>query len=218
MTLEEINNYIEDGWDDNSITGRSNPDEGYFLHPSDNLLSNDYEAGDALKGVYRPEWTTQSGSPSASNGVLSLSAGDTTQQSILTPSEFTAGTWETDYKFTNTPSSGGICMVIMAQSTSLDGVGRPNNCYFGYNHFNGDYHLYLNNGGSATNIITTISLGVPESFATMKISRTTRGNFELFHNGTSQGTATDTTHTGSRYNGYGSNTDVSSDYDNLVVQ
>lgn len=67
MVLSEINNYIEDNWNDNALSNRTNSETGYFLHPSDSLI-NDFEAGDVLKGMYRPDWTATAGSPTVSSG------------------------------------------------------------------------------------------------------------------------------------------------------
>lgn len=213
MALSEITNYLEDDWDDNNLTGRASTTEGYFLHPSDGLIS-DMEAGDALKGVYRPEWTTQSGSPSATNQELQLADGSTTVQAVSIPSVFTVGRWQWDHDYNSNPSSGGTRLYFIAQNSGAD----PNDAYAIEVLHDTNLDLIKDSGGSESTLING-SRTDNTSSQNYDVARDSYGGFELFNDGdVSQGTATDTTHTESLYLVIRNSANARSDNDNVVVK
>lgn len=180
MVLEEIDTYIEDDWDDNALTNRTNSREGYFLHPSDDLLSGDFEAGDALKGVYRPDWRQVEGSATVSGGLLRVPA-DTTAI-ISSPSEFNTGTFETTFSLGSAGSAGTLGLRFVATNNN-------NTLEVAINYAGPNYTLRKQDGGTFTEL--TSSAKAPDS-GTAKVTRDSYGNFELFLDGVSEGVATDT--------------------------
>lgn len=218
MVLEEIGTYIEDDWDDNALTNRTDNTEGYFLHPSDGLLSGDFEAGDALKGVYRPEWKIQTGSFTVADQYAE-SAGNL-EDAISTPSSFSVGSWEADVQMvSNTGDLELFSLAFMDQdSTDFDAnVSTPDNGYTIEARDNGDLRLVVRSGGSNSSITVGSSWSVDTDFHTYRATRDSYGSFELFFDGTSKGTGTDKTFNSSKdvgiYSRYGPWR-----FDNLVIQ
>ena len=218
MALPEITNYIEDDWDDNALTNRTDSTEGYFLHPSDGLLSGDFEAGDALKGVYRPEWNTNSGSPTATNGELQMFDGSSTPQAVLTPSRFTTGYWEVNFKYNSSPSNGlGSRMTLFAQTQNAANDSLQDS--YALQLYRGEIRLNRFDGGTENIIIQAVGAwGGGTTAYTEKAQRDSYGNFEIFIDGQSEGTVTDTTYTEGSYHALGNGEDSRMDYDNLVIQ
>lgn len=201
-----LSNYIEDDWDDNALSGRSQPIKDIFYQYGTS------GAGDLLKGVYRPRWNVDSGSPSASNQQLELPDGSTTPQVVSTPSTFTTGSWKTDFQVASSTSSGVTEFWIMSQEAQT----TPNNAYRTRATNDGTYDTRKRSGGTDTTLITG---SWPNDTAT-HTSTTTRGShgeFELFLDGTSQGTATDREFGTSGYILCKSNIDSQTNYDNLTV-
>lgn len=200
--MAEISNYLEDDWDDNNLTGRSSPSTGEFKEQTAG------GTGDMLKGIYRPEWTVQGGSPAASSGVLVLDD----SESVSTVSKFTTGRWSFWFQVQSSPQ-GGHRVVIMSPVIATS-IG--DDCYRLGWRYNGDYKLTLRNGGSGTTLITG-SWPADTAGYSAEATRDTEGNFEIFLGGTSKGTATDTTHTSSKTllleNGEG----VTTHYDDLQM-
>lgn len=221
MALSEITNYLEDDWGDNSLTGRSNSDEGYFLHPSDNLIS-DYEAGDALKGVYRPEWEIlQSSSVYTGNSNLQLSG---TDNAVATPSNLDTGSWSFDFsKTSNTEANNYYSVSFFATTRTLFDVSYTRDGYAIFGNLNNEISTQIrkSDSGSVTDLLNT-SHADDTATHTMEVTRSVFGEFELLYDGVSQGTTTDTTFTDTKYiifsyddkNGSG----LTVIYDNLVVK
>lgn len=208
--VETLSNYLEDDWGDDALTGRTNPNTGVFREQ----LSGG--VGDLLKGIYRPAWQVESGSVSASNGELVIPAGDTTTQNATTPSRMTVGAWSWDFYFASTPGSGGHTKSILCQDVNLTAFGGSNNCYHFAAVANGDYAFKRTDGGTNTSLISA-SWAADTATYTPKITRTEDGDFELFKNGTSQGTATDTTFDTSFYGMFGTDSDSQQHVDNLTA-
>jgi len=167
--------YLTDDWGDNKLTDR----EG---------LSNfRNRIPPRTWGKDRPKWTIESGSPSASGGVLVLPQSSTVQ-TVSTPSDFTVGAWELDFKWANTTSTQWDRNWFMRLAGEATG-----------------YWMRANNDGSACDIIETTTgthtviidntWTADTSWHTLKATRDSAGNFELFLDGVSKGTTTDTTHT-----------------------
>jgi len=167
---------------------------GYYLADDweDNLLSNRDLNPEAAEHHYRiacrfrPEWTIESGSPSVLEGKLVLPAGDVTAQIVSTPCTFTTGTWRWRWRFTTTPSAGSLWPWFIFESPA----NRWNweaGCLAGYTH----YRITKEVDGVTTAVIT--STWTPDNAEhTTTITRDTDGNWELFLDGISKGTATDT--------------------------
>ena len=213
MVLGEIENYLEDDWNDNSLTNRSANEEGYFLHPSDNLVANsDVEAGDVLKGVYRPDWTIEIGTPSASNNRLELPNASSTSQAVKTPSEFTAGLCSFDRTLNSSTSTGAFRFNIIKEDS---------NNWWADNLDAGNPHegLAKKESGTFSQVISTGSGGsVGTNTHSIKITRDSYGRWEYSKNGTSQGTTTDTFLPTPIIVNIGSYTDSIVYVDNLVIK
>lgn len=189
MAIEERNTYIEDDWNDDALEDRSGSEEGYFLHPSDNLLSaDDVEAGDVLKGVYRPDWETVTGSqnPGVTDSRLEHDFDASTVYS--TASNFTTGDWSMDFKFTTL-------------GNDFDHLWL----YFIYQDSDNHYRTDINDGGSADEDSLSFDKvkdgdqtrefradwSTDEDEHTTNVTRDSFGNFEYLIDGSSKGTVTD---------------------------
>ena len=180
MSLPEITNYLEDDWGDNAITGRTSSKEGYFLHPSDGLIA-DMEAGDALKGVYRPEWTVKAGTPSASGGALVLDPGD----EIKTSTNFHTGRWEITWSNASSPSGGFFGFYLFIQNTNSNWFEYTNDVAVG------SLVMRKNEAGTTSDILSVAAITDTNQHTTAA-ERDSYGNWEAFKDGASQGTFTDT--------------------------
>lgn len=218
MGLSKIANYLEDDWGDSSLSSRSNSDEGYFLHPSDGLTgSGDYEPGDALKGVYRPEWAVTGGSYSTSNGALV--SGGNLDDVVGTPSDMNVGSWKLDFTMgANTSNTDVHTFAFMDRDVTDHGAndGTPDNGYIIQTRTEGNYELRVRSGGFSTDLIRS-SWGVDTVTHTEEVNRDSYADLELFLDGASQGTATDTTYSSARHLGIYSRYGNGWTYDNLVV-
>lgn len=203
-----LTNYLEDDWDDNSLTSRTSASKDVFEQIGDG------GAGDLLKGVYRPRWETESGSPSATNNELQLSDGSTTVQAVSTPSAFTVGRWEWDHDYNTNPTSGGTRLYFIAQNSGAD----PNDAYAIEVLHDTNLDLIKDSGGSESTLING-SRTDNTSTQNYDVTRDSYGGFELFNDGdVSQGTSTDTTHAESLYLVLRNSANARSDNDNLVMK
>jgi len=185
-----------DDWEDNNLLSRQDAE----TTPTDftNLF--------AQLGHFRPRWTKESGSPSANGGVLVLTAGDATIQAVGLDTTFFVGTWETDMQkqgdgTTGTPliprfRSGG------ANKYGLQWV------------YDDTFRLYddVDNANviSATHAEDT-------DWHTGKVTRDSDGNWEIFWEGASDGTGTDTTTTSIDEIWIENDEDIEVHYDNFKV-
>lgn len=145
----------------------------------DNQLTSDRQSADPN---FRPAWTVDSGSPSATGGVLELSAGDSTAQTVSIPSLLVEREWSITYKFDNSVTTGSFVMEIIYG-------GDSDRLLFGQAQ-SGTVRLAKDNG-TFTDLITG-SQTEDTNEHTIRATRSDDGEFELFYDGTSQGTATDT--------------------------
>lgn len=191
MTLSEITNYLEDDWDDNKLTSRDSPAEGYFLHPSDGLLSGDMEAGDALKGVYRPEWTQGQGASSRTSATSSTlqitgsATGDTA--GVKTPALATVGSWSFDYQYVTAPDTRDVTYMRFIVQTRANDEYQIGEFLGGSD----EWRLTKLDSGGATVLASTSSQQDQDPHSA-EATRTSYGGFEAFRDGSSVGTATDT--------------------------
>ena len=199
-----LTNYLEDDWDDNSLTGRTDPQKDVFYQYSTG------GTGDLLKGVYRPRWETESGSPSASSGYVAATNGV-----VKTPSEVTVGEFTVEHRLTQSIGDDF--------SDAFDFIAQNSGTYYRY--YKADNtgsptpsaRLDVSVGGSSTTLISW-SWAHDTVFHTESVTRDSYGNFEAFEDGQSEGTVTDTQITESDMIILRMNHDFETQYDNLVVQ
>jgi len=173
--------HIDDDFEDNLLSGRDN---FYF---EDGLF----------KAHMRPEYVTVSGSPSASGGKMVLAAGDVTEQAVSCLSTFMVGTWEIDFAFAASPTAGYFAFRLIS-SASVVYADPSNNGYTVNVFYTGDFVLgRIDAGAGVTLIAGTWTVGT--ATVAIKVTRTAAGAFELFRDGVSQGTVTDTTYTSSGF-------------------
>ena len=192
--------YLNDDWGDNKLQDRED---------SDTTTHN------GVEGVYRPEWTLDEGSPSASNQTLQLDSGDAVRTGItLALSETVPWQW-TGVEFPATDAAGDtVTLQLWAESTTRDtqGFGLP---------LQSGYFIQLRDSSPEVRLIEMDSSGNTSELITgsatagsgfdLSVTRSSDGGFELFVEGSIQGTSTDTTHTDPQYFSFGtrSGTDAS---------
>jgi len=187
---------IYDDWDDSRLTDRRVTVEAFRCKEQSN---------------FRPEWTTESGSPSASGGELVLPAGDTTVQIVDAPSSFDTGTWEVDL-LEHTASTGAVVFRLIFQDAD--------NWWSGWwRLYEGYQKLVKDDAGTVTAVIDTGTGVIADdgTYHTYKYTRDSDGNWEMFQDGSSLGTATDTflpTANKLRFRNW---EDAEVDFDNLKV-
>lgn len=205
--LPDINNYLEDDFGDNALTSRTNTNDGVYAHPDANV------AGDVFIGRYRPVWNNTSGAVTAQNTRAEFSNGDSTIARINTPSSFNTGSWEWAVEVTSAPGTGGV--ELGAFSDSLDllaGNGIAINVTS-----NGNYNLLEVVSGNPDTFIDAPSISYGSEIV-YRLNRDSYGNFEVFTDGTSDGTATNTFTPEAIYSGIQSRADVDVYVNNLVIQ
>jgi len=175
------------------------PDQSDFTNPS------------------RPEYTIDQGSPSAANQRLEF-PGDGNQHLLFaTLSELDDVTWEFDV----TPEGGSFGLMkayVVALDTNFsDGrTQSPDNGYIVRFRDNGNFKLARREGGNQDNIIDT-TFSPDTNTHTVKVTRDSSGNFELFLDDSLKGTATDTTHTTNSFTGFNHGASVGLNVDNFRV-
>lgn len=185
----EITNYLEDDWGDNALTSRSSTNDGVFAHPDAN------EAGDVLIGRYRPEWNTVTAGFSVSGGVINWDGSSDDDATIRTNSNFVIGSWEIDVHFT-TLGNGDDSVKLSFINTTPNGGGsvNPDDGYQQMQLDDGSHLLRRYDGGASTNIISSSwggGSGDTDNH-TYKTTRDAYGDWEIFEDASSDGTATDT--------------------------
>ena len=213
-----LNNYLEDDWDDNSLTGRTGAEKDVFYQYGTG------GTGDLLKGVYRPRWDSISGSFTTSGGALQ----STSNASVTTPSEATMGSFSMDYQISGSDGDAEeVDLGFMCPSPDVTSLLKPQNGYmirlYRSSLSNSDFNIAKMVGGTFSKIIDTSATATTDPL-TLRADRDSYGNFELFEQGTSQGTGSDTEFSSSGYAIIsfldapgGSNTDTGT-IDNLVFQ
>jgi hypothetical protein len=155
---------LYDDWGDGNATARDRHVEGNYV--SDNGV---------IPARIRPDWdggTVTGGAYRLSNGAYTdaLSKHDT-------------GSWEIDWQFVSDPTSGYLFIEFLLQDSSnryevLVGNG-------------GTHQVKKHQGGSNIGIVSG-SHPDDTNLHTTRVTRDSDGNWELFLDGSSQGTATDT--------------------------
>jgi hypothetical protein len=195
---------ILDDWDDNKLTGRDGA--GTTSTGFTNLFAH--------KALFRPVWTTATGTPSATGGVMVLPVGNTTTQHVTTPSSFVVGTWEIDYKWVADPNAGDMFFYAMSDAISVI-VSESGYSY--YQSANHNRHIYRVDAGAAVNILGSGAGDPGTTVKTVKMTRDASGNWELFYEGGSIGTVLDNTHTSTTYIQIANRLNTETNWDNLKV-
>lgn len=213
LGLTEQTIYLEDDWNDNTLSSRTNASDSLYAHPQRN------ETGDILISRYRPDWDTHftegSMTISATNNAVEFDgvSGGGDDGIIVSGSRQSVGRWEIDADTTNA-TNGTMSFSFMVDDNLDVNFDRFANCYFLYTTNDGSsYNLYVVDNGSQSTIIEVTG----SQTITMGIERDSFGNFEMFENGTSVATTTNTAHTDSEWIGLGSRCDSTTYFDNLLV-
>jgi len=161
---------IGDDWDDNKLTSRDN-------------AATVATALDKIVQTFRPEWTVKAGTITVANSRVEGDASGTNEVQTSSLS-ITEGTWEVD-------------IIVLA-------TGHTQLIYFIYQDIDNHYHagnstpggtrawyLYKYEGGAGSELILSSWTEATGTYA-LKVTRDSSGNFELFVDGNSKGTATDT--------------------------
>jgi len=162
---------IGDDWEDNKLTSRDNA--ATTATSLDKIFQN-----------FRPEWTVVEGTPEVSSGQLVLLGGSCSPaETVSTPSSFTTGTWEEKVTTGSARACGRQLQFIYQDADNLYNMGgswgAANNHYLG-----------KTEAGSGTTLID-VSGNLESTTMTRKATRDSAGNFEMFKDGASEGTASD---------------------------
>ena len=156
---------IGDDWDDNKLTSRDNA----AVVPT---------ALDKIFQAFRPEWTVVQGSVIVANGRIEGDASGGGNR-IQTPLSITEGTWKVDIIILATRTNQLILFIYQDDA----------NFWWAGNNA-GEWCLMKYQGGAATYLIESTWSEATGTY-TFKVTRDSSGNFEIFVNGVSKGTATD---------------------------
>jgi len=169
--------------------------KNYFLY--DNFADLIYTArkGVAANGFRYQDWTVGSGTWTAASGWLTKTAPGDEWEDIYIPSRQAYGTWEYIFKLVAASDVHGVLLYFISNETgwsaSIDGYGVS---------IIGNNTLYISRvtNGVGTPIINP-GWVADAGAHTIKVTRDAAGNFELFFDGASVGTALDNTYTTSLY-------------------
>ena len=177
--------YLHDDWGDNSLTERD--DSATTTH-------NDVE------GVYRPEWRIESGNPEASDERLEFDTNEAIDAEINLNLDETI-TWEwsgIDFGTFESDSTIGVGFVVWAEDQNWDldsSASSPDDAYVLQIRQEGDEVRLLNG-----DVLISHSTSPDESIS---LKREPNGDWELFVDGSTAGTANDTTLSDPQYIGFG---------------
>lgn len=188
--MAEQTNYLEDDWNDNALSGRTSAEKGVYYS------YHDGGTGDLLKGIYRPVWTRPraAGNISLSNGTVTWSLDDSVDYGnpIVTPTAFTVGRFEGDYQFTATSNDFDICAFDWIHQADNYGTNwAPNEALYTSINDDANYRVFKNVGGTGTALIDS-SWDNDTTTHRTAYERDAYGNHELFYDGVSKGTGSDT--------------------------
>jgi len=181
------------------------PDEEIYLHDDweDNKLTNRDDGGtvtyNGVTGVYRPDWSTISGesTPSVTNGELVLTGGDAIVTGINLPdlTNYTI-TWEytIDRSNSGTGAADQANVHLFAEQNSSLTNRKLHSSYVMTHRGSQDEDRLQEIDGSGTGSDLIIASN-PSDIVSYRITRSPSGEWEIYQNDVSQGTATDTSHT-----------------------
>ena len=171
-------------------TGTTTPFNMYYGNSGASSASsgtNTFEFFDDFEDNDISDWTTVSGSPAVSGGMISVGAN--VEFEISKPSAITVAIWEFDYQYPNGPPAAGSAIQLYTQW-----VSAGNYYYLDRTCHLGRRRLGRLVSGSDLELIYS-SIGWDTNWHTLKLTRNSSGNFELFEDGGSLGTVTDASHT-----------------------
>lgn len=185
-----------DDWDDNKLSDRDDAD----------VTATGFTDLFAQLDHFRPEWYTESGSPSATGGELVLPAGDTTNQTISILTTFFVGTWEVDEQKQGDGTTGNTraCEWRLNGDTKYSFLWRYD-----------DAHMVYDSVDSTS--IVSATHAEDTAWHTRKCTRDSVGNWEIFFDGASDGTTTDTTTTSTDELRISNIEDIETHFDNYKV-
>lgn len=176
--------YFEDDWGDSTLTGRTGTDTGAY---------NDANA------VYRPEWTVETGL-SASNQSLDIEAGDSAMYADIDLNLNDKVVWEwtgIDLSVMDTNNGDEVGFGLFAEQTQNRTTSGWANAYEeSYFVFirPEDIRFVIRKVDDTVSEVLTTSANYTQN-NTIRVERDSSGTWEVFFDGTSLGTYTDTTYT-----------------------
>ena len=177
--------YLQDDWGDNKLQDRE--DSGTTTH-------------NGVEGIYRPEWRIESGSPEAENERLEFDTNEAIDTEINVNLDETI-TWEwsgIDFGTFESDVSIGVGFIVWAedQNWHLDSSApSPDDAYVVQIRHESDEVRLLSG-----DVLISHSTRPAESIS---LKREPNGDWELFVDGSSVGTANDTTLSDPQYIGFG---------------
>ena len=204
--------------------GSAIPDSDVYLHDDwgDNKLQNRDGSGtttyNGVEGVYRPEWVIIDNEPTVENERVVVEVGGGIQTSINLNLDETI-TWEwVDIDPSNSGSSGSDWISTYCFSNNTIEVPETPESYYLRVRPDDAAEIQLrevDSGGSSTIIISGSGLDGPSHDIT--VTRSSDGEWELFIDGVSEGTATETSHTNPNSTGFVSNDNGQVSFDEVKV-
>lgn len=186
-----------DDWADGNLTSNRDDYNTTAFQPSNSTLVQQGASG----SLSRPTWTIDQGSPFVNSQVLTVRTSSGTGDRARAPLSLASldnVTWELEIN-----GVGGLVYYnLVMTTTTYNSNGYTQNGYF-MNIEDTGISLYSSNGGSVTNMIT--GLTTPSTPFVLRVERDGTGTWEVFFNGTSQGTATNTDHGGASYTSFAAN-------------
>lgn len=161
---------MDDFGDNNATSTRSGVATTQYVNPTDG----------ALTAEYRPQWTLEGGSASAANQEMTVGSGG---GYVSIPTTHTTGSWEIHFRFDTAPSSGELQTFLRRKDASNQWRVRTQDT--------GSLLLDSDEGGTNSTLVSS-SWPVDTNPHTIRAERTRDGDWELFFDGVSEGTAADT--------------------------
>lgn len=163
--------YRVDDFGDNAATsGRSGTARTHYLNPTQGTRI----------AKFRPYWTEQGGSTSVSNQELTVGSSG---GYITIPSGLETGSWEVHFKFDTAPASGELQTFLLRKDANNQWRVRIQS--------GGGLNLSSVQSGTNSTLVSS-TWPVDTNPHTVRVERTRDGDWELFFDGASEGTATDT--------------------------
>lgn len=210
--VPQIGKYLDD-WADNKLSSRNSYTTTYLANDIEVPAASDYSL------PTRAEWTIEIGASgiSAQNNRLEMD-GSIVQHLYYTDAVAT-GTWEIDFTSQSTRAFGENCTFCVLDQDPTDwdsNDGVPDNGY-ALEIRGSAFRLLLRVNGNNDHAVIDGIWDNDTNPHTAKITRDASGNFELFYDGSSIGTGTDTTFTSTAGTGIGMDVGPAMYWDNLRV-
>lgn len=201
------------------------PDSDIYLHDDwgDNQLTGDREGSgttthNGVTGFYRPGWIVDAGSPDVSGEQLTITPNEQVRTEInINLDENLTASLEADVSDSGGSGSDQPEWTLFAETSNWVAAGnRVLDDGYSVGVYAGDScRLAKYSGGGLDQ--TLISGQELSDVHTIEVTRTSSGTWELFVDGSSQGTATDTEFTNPQYTGFGSRDNGQMSLDEIKV-